>query len=107
ALMNAVGVPVESLAGREATGLVPGMRGAKTRVLFEPGAGFVTNPSLATRDVREAAERAGARFLLGERVVEVRSTARSRVHAERSVTGVATASGHRIAARVVVNAAGP
>lgn len=106
ALLNAVGVPVESLAGREASGLVPGMRGARTRVLFEPGAGYVSSPSLATRDVRAAAERAGARFVLGERVIDVRSMPRGR-NGDRAVTGVATASGLRIAARVVVNAAGP
>jgi sarcosine oxidase subunit beta len=106
ALMRSVGVPVETLSGREAQGLIPGMRGGKTRVLFEPGAGFVTNPTVATRDVRTAAEAAGARFVLGERVTEVRSCFPGR-NGARHVTSVITASGLRIDAPVVVNAAGP
>jgi sarcosine oxidase subunit beta len=106
AFMRSAGVELEMLAGREAHGLVPGMRGARTKVLFEPRAGYVTNPGFATRDVRAAAELAGAHFLFGERVVDIRSRAATR-NGSRRIAGVVTASGTRIDAPIVINAAGP
>jgi len=104
-LMRSADVAVESLSGREASGLVPGIRAARTRVLFECGAGYVSNPAHATLDVRKAAERHGARFDFGQQVVEIRNA--STRNGRRRIAGITTASGARIDAPVVINAAGP
>lgn len=103
-LMRAGGVVVESLSGREATAIMPSMRGAKTRVLFECGGGYLTSAVKAARDVRGAAEAAGAVFALGDRVTEVRALGQRNGH--RRIGGVTTASGVNIDAGIVVNAAG-
>ena len=105
-MMQAVGCLVESLSGREAEALVPGIRAARTRVLFESGAGYITSAALATRDARRAAEARAVRFLLGESVVEIKSEFEGR-NGGRRIKGVTTASGLRISTPIVVNAAGP
>ncbi|MFC8447929.1 NAD(P)/FAD-dependent oxidoreductase [Kitasatospora sp. NPDC057223] len=68
--------------------------------LFTPDAGFVDDPQLAAQNLADAAGRLGARFLFHRRVVAVDRQA-------GRVTGLRLADGARIAAPVVVNAAGP
>ncbi|MFJ9453660.1 NAD(P)/FAD-dependent oxidoreductase [Kitasatospora sp. NPDC101447] len=68
--------------------------------LFTPDAGFVDDPQLAARNLADAAAERGARFLFHHTVTAVDR------HADR-VAGVRLADGTRIAAPVVVNAAGP
>ncbi len=63
------------------------------------GAGYVSDPALATRNLQDAAEQHGAVFRFNASVVEVRSGDR--------VEGVTLADGERIDAPVVVNVAGP
>ncbi|GAA5168081.1 FAD-binding oxidoreductase [Pseudonocardia eucalypti] len=68
--------------------------------VYTPDAGYVTDPALAARNLADAAGRHGARFLLGTAVTGVDRTP------ERA-EGVRLADGTRLAAPVVVNAAGP
>ena len=67
---------------------------------YTPDAGFVDDPQLAAQNLMRAAVAAGAEFRFGETVVEVPS-------GDGRVAGVVLGSGDRIAASVVVNAAGP
>ena len=69
-------------------------------VLHFPKAGYVSDPMLATQNIQAAARRKGADFVMGRRVVEILR------NGER-VSGVRLDDGTRIAAPVVVNAAGP
>jgi sarcosine oxidase, subunit beta len=82
----------------------PDFRKAPVRELeaaiFNPGAGYVNDPQLATHNIQRAAEAAGARFEFGREVVAVGREG-------RRVTGVAFADGTRLEAPVVVNVAGP
>ena len=69
--------------------------------VFEPDAGYVVSPMLATQNLRQAGERDGVRFLLGRGVVAIRSTEsgpRFRLELEDGTT---------VDADVVVNAGGP
>ncbi|MFI9364498.1 NAD(P)/FAD-dependent oxidoreductase [Kitasatospora sp. NPDC053057] len=68
--------------------------------LFTPDAGFVDDPQLAAQNLADAAGELGARFLFHRAVAAVDRSA-------DRVTGVRLADGTRIAAPVVVNAAGP
>lgn len=69
-------------------------------VLFFPKAGYISDPMLATQNIQSAARRAGASFVLGERVVSVdRENGR--------VSGVTLESGRKLRAPVVVNVSGP
>ncbi|HYO39593.1 MAG TPA: FAD-dependent oxidoreductase [Nocardioidaceae bacterium] len=68
--------------------------------VWMPDAGYVDDPMLATRNLQHAAERLGARFRFGTRVVGV-ETGGGRV------SGVRLDDGHVVQAPVVVNAAGP
>ncbi|MEV7186419.1 FAD-dependent oxidoreductase [Kitasatospora sp. NPDC093102] len=68
--------------------------------LFTPDAGYVDDPQLAAQNLADAAVELGARFFLHHTVVAVDR------HTDR-VTGIGLADGTRIAAPVVVNAAGP
>lgn len=68
-------------------------------VLF-PTCGYVPDPQLATRNLQQAAEALGSRFRFRARVVAIDQ-------AGGRVRGVTLADGSRIAAPVVVNAAGP
>ncbi|GAA2829091.1 FAD-dependent oxidoreductase [Kitasatospora sp. CM 4170] len=68
--------------------------------VFTPDAGFVDDPQLAAQNLADAAGGLGARFLFHHTVVAVDR------QADR-VVGVRLADGARIAAPVVVNAAGP
>jgi sarcosine oxidase subunit beta len=67
---------------------------------YIPQAGFVNDPQLATHNLQRAAEALGAEFRFRIKITAVnRSGAR--------VCGVTSAAGERIAAGIVVNAAGP
>lgn len=68
--------------------------------LYTPDAGYVDDPQLAARNLADAAAGLGARFLFHHTVVAVDR------RADR-VAGIRLADGTRIAAPVVVNAAGP
>ncbi|MFG2913199.1 NAD(P)/FAD-dependent oxidoreductase [Kitasatospora sp. NPDC048298] len=68
--------------------------------LFTPDAGFVDDPQLAAQNLADAAGKLGARFLFHHTVVAVDRAA-------GRVVGIRLADGTRIAAPVVVNAAGP
>ncbi|MFJ3216508.1 NAD(P)/FAD-dependent oxidoreductase [Kitasatospora sp. NPDC086801] len=68
--------------------------------LYTPDAGYVDDPQLAAQNLADAAAELGARFLFHHTVVAVDR------HADR-VAGIRLADGTRIAAPVVVNAAGP
>jgi sarcosine oxidase, subunit beta len=68
--------------------------------VFTPDAGYIPDPQLATHNLRCAVEAQGGRFLLKRQVVGIeRSSGR--------VGGVLLEGGERLAADVVVNAAGP
>ncbi|MBI4603360.1 MAG: FAD-binding oxidoreductase [Planctomycetes bacterium] len=68
--------------------------------VLEEDAGYVVSPGLATRSLREAAERAGARFLLRREVVGIERSGPRRFR-------LALEGGAPVEADVVVNAAGP
>ncbi|MER7579562.1 FAD-dependent oxidoreductase [Kitasatospora sp. NPDC097691] len=68
--------------------------------LFTPDAGYVDDPQLAAQNLADAAVELGTDFLFHRTVVAVDR------QADR-VTGIRLADGARIAAPVVVNAAGP
>jgi sarcosine oxidase, subunit beta len=68
--------------------------------IFTPDAGYIPDPLLATHNLRRGVEAAGGRFLMSRTVVAL----------ERSggrVAAVALDDGSRLAADIVVNAAGP
>jgi glycine/D-amino acid oxidase-like deaminating enzyme len=67
--------------------------------LFTPEAGYVTDPQLAAQNLADAAMAAGATLRMRAEVVAVERGER--------VAGVRLADGERVAADVVVNAAGP
>ncbi|HET7119741.1 MAG TPA: FAD-dependent oxidoreductase [Solirubrobacterales bacterium] len=68
--------------------------------IFNPGAGYVDDPQLATHNLQRAAEAAGGRFEFRAEVTAIE------VEGER-VAGVTLADGRRLEAPVVVNVAGP
>jgi glycine/D-amino acid oxidase-like deaminating enzyme len=68
--------------------------------LYTPDAGFIDDPQLAAQNLAAAAQRRGARFIFNRTVTHVDQ------HAGR-VRGVTLSEGARLAAPVVVNAAGP
>ncbi|MDH6127516.1 FAD-dependent oxidoreductase [Kitasatospora sp. GP82] len=119
ALFDRAGVPYErwdaATLRRHLPGIDPGRYGPPKPVdhdaffagptgelgaLFTPDAGFVDDPQLAAQNLADAAAELGARFLFHHTVVGVDR------RADR-VTGIRLADGGRIAAPVVVNAAGP
>ena len=68
--------------------------------VYFPKGGYISDPQLATQNIQQAAQRAGAEFLFNKRVVEIP------VHGDR-VQGIVLDDGQRIDAPVVVNVAGP
>lgn len=68
--------------------------------IFNPGAGYVNDPQLATHNLQRAAEARGGTFELGQTVVAIDQEA-------GRVTGVSLADGRKVAAPIVVNVAGP
>jgi sarcosine oxidase subunit beta len=68
--------------------------------IFNPGAGYVNDPQLATHNIQRAAEASGARFEFGQTVTAIH-------RAGERVTGVSLADGRRLDAAIVINVAGP
>ena len=68
--------------------------------LFIRDAGYVNDPQLAAQNFCQAARRAGGRFEFNARVAEILQT-------EGRVCGIRLENGRRLAAPVIVNAAGP
>ncbi|MGI9498979.1 MAG: NAD(P)/FAD-dependent oxidoreductase [Geminicoccaceae bacterium] len=69
-------------------------------VLFFPKGGFISDPMLATQNIQAAAQRHGAKFVMGQRVGEILKDG-------SRVTGVVLEDGRTFHAPVVVNASGP
>jgi glycine/D-amino acid oxidase-like deaminating enzyme len=70
--------------------------------LLSPSAGFVDDPRLAAANLADAARRVGAEFRLRTEIVAI-----ERDDGGTRVDAVMLATGERLAAEVVVNAAGP
>ena len=68
--------------------------------VFFPTAGYVSDPQLASHNIKTAAERVGCQFLFNQEVVRIDS-------AGGRVRGVALGDGSTIHAPVVVNVGGP
>lgn len=68
--------------------------------LYSPGAGYMSDPKLATHNVQVAAEHVGAGFRFNTRVVDVHRK-------NNRVQGITVSDGTRIDAPVVINVAGP
>ena len=68
--------------------------------LYWPNGGYVTDPSLSSQNLADAARLHGAEFRLGAEVAEI-------LQSDGRVSGVRLASGEDIHAPVVVNVAGP
>ncbi|MBI4637150.1 MAG: FAD-binding oxidoreductase [Candidatus Rokubacteria bacterium] len=99
ALQRSLGIRAEVLEPEEATRIEPRIDpDALGAVLYEPESGY-GDPTAVTMGYAEAARRHGVTI---EQGVEVTAIDR----AGDRVTGIETASGDRVAARVVVNAAG-
>jgi len=75
-------------------------RGTLQGAVFTPGSGYVNDPALATRNLQEAAQARGARFLFRTQVTAILGT-------NGGVRGVRLDDGSEIEARIVVNVAGP
>jgi glycine/D-amino acid oxidase-like deaminating enzyme len=95
------GYPVEMISPRDARDLEPDLHIAPhvDEVVFTPSEGYVEVVPLVGALLAHA-QRLGARVLAGQRVTGV-------LHAGARVRGVATASGDRFEADVVVSCAGP
>ncbi|MFQ5610980.1 MAG: NAD(P)/FAD-dependent oxidoreductase, partial [Anaerolineae bacterium] len=74
--------------------------GELSGAVFTPQSGYVTDPQLATHNLRRAAEAQGAQFLFNREVTEIRQAA-------GRALGVTLKDGQQIDAPVVVNVAGP
>jgi sarcosine oxidase subunit beta len=68
--------------------------------VFFPASGYVDDPQLAARNLKEAAARLGAEFCFNTKVVSITVT-------ENRVTGIACEDGRVFEAGIVINAAGP
>ncbi len=68
--------------------------------IWMPEGGYVTDPTLAARNLADAASTRGGKFLFGRSVVSV-------LQEGNRVTGVALDNGSEVQAPVVVNVAGP
>lgn len=68
--------------------------------IFTPVAGYVNDPQLATRNLQQAVEAAGGRFLFKRAVAGI-------LRSDGRVRGVKLQDGEKLRARIVVNAAGP
>lgn len=67
---------------------------------YVPGGGYINDPQLATRNLQEAAEASGGKFLFNAAVTDVLKT-------DGRCAGVLLDDGRQIMAPVIVNAAGP
>ena len=99
ALQRDIGVEAEVLEPSSLSSVEPTIDpSALGAVLYEPGSGY-GDPSAVTAGYADAARRRGVVIEQGQDVTAIR-------HSHGRVTGVDTASGERIDAPVVVNAAG-
>jgi len=99
ALQRSVGVHAEVLEPSDLARVEPRIDPENLgAILYEPDSGY-GDPTAVTNGYADAARRSGVRIEQGVEVVAIRSAA-------GRVTGVDTASGERIDAPVVVNAAG-
>ena len=99
ALQRSVGVRAEVLEPSDLVRVEPRIDPENLgAILYEPDSGY-GDPTAVTNGYADAARRSGVRIEQGVEVVAIRSAA-------GRVTGVDTASGERIDAPVVVNAAG-
>lgn len=73
---------------------------ALTGAIYLPQGGYVTDPQLATHNVRRAVEAAGGKFRLNSEVVDL-------IRREDRIGGVLLKDGTKSEAEIVVNAAGP
>ena len=71
-----------------------------TGAIFTPQSGYVTDPQLATHNLRRAAEAQGSTFLFNHEVTEIRRSA-------DNVRGVTLKDGQHLDAPIIVNVAGP
>jgi sarcosine oxidase subunit beta len=119
--MGALGVPVELLGPDELARRFPYLdasshwpirqpddedffdeTGRRIRgAIFEPDAGYVISPMLATQNLREVGERDGVRFQLGQAVVEVRRDEKGKRFE------LVFSDGSRRSFDVLLNASGP
>jgi sarcosine oxidase subunit beta len=74
--------------------------GRITSGIYLPACGHVSDPQLATRNLFTAAKKHGAKFRFDAQIVEI-------LHKAEQVQGITLASGEKINAAAVVNAAGP
>jgi sarcosine oxidase subunit beta len=118
--LETVGVPFDVLDPAELAARVPAMTlqsfgppkriddpafglandGSLGGAIFCPTGGYITDPQLACRNLQAAASALGARFAFNTQVTSILSS-------DGQVTGIVLDNGTRIAAPVVVNAAGP
>lgn len=68
--------------------------------VFFPAGGYVDDPQIAARNLKDAAVRQGAEFRFRTRVTRIHVT-------DNQVTGVTCENGNRLQARAVINVAGP
>ncbi|MEM9635251.1 MAG: FAD-dependent oxidoreductase [Pseudomonadota bacterium] len=68
--------------------------------VFFPASGYVDDPQLAARNLKDAAARCGAAFCFNTKVVSIKVT-------ENRVTGIACEDGRVFEAGIVINASGP
>ena len=68
--------------------------------IYFPASGYVNDPQLATQNLKEAAMREGAEFVLNAQITEIKQ-------ANGRVSGVVLADGSLKSAAIVVNVAGP
>lgn len=68
--------------------------------IYFPASGYVNDPQLATQNLKEAAMREGAEFVLNAQITEI-------IQDNGRVSGVVLADGSEKSAAIVVNVAGP
>ena len=68
--------------------------------LYNPDAGYISDPQLAAQNLHIAATKQGATFHFGQRMTDL-------LHTDGRVTGVRLATGEEIHAPIVVNVGGP
>ncbi|HCU80364.1 MAG: FAD-dependent oxidoreductase [Chloroflexi bacterium] len=86
-------LPTDDAFWQESSKEVPG-------AVYNPGEGYVNDPQLATRNLQESAEKAGAKFLLGRKVTAI-------LRDEHKVHGLILDDDEKIDVNIVVNVTGP
>jgi len=86
-------LPSDDVFWQDSSKEVPG-------AVYNPGEGYVSDPQLATRNLQESAEAAGANFLLGRKVTAI-------LRDEHKVYGLVLDEEEKIEVDIVVNVTGP